>query len=54
MAQAFNPELGRQNQADWGQLVLQSNFQDSQDYTEKPCLEKTERRRKKKKFTRLC
>jgi hypothetical protein len=24
----------------WGQLGLQSEFQDSQDYTEKPCLEK--------------
>jgi hypothetical protein len=37
------PALGRQRQADfwvWGQPGLQSEFQDSQDYTEKPCLEK--------------
>jgi hypothetical protein len=35
------PELGRQRQADFrvrGQPGLQSEFQDSQDYTEKPCL----------------
>jgi hypothetical protein len=38
------PTLGRQRQADlWvrGQPGLQSEFQDSQDYTEKPCLDKT-------------
>jgi hypothetical protein len=37
------PELGRQRQVDfwvWGQPGLQSEFQDSQGYTEKPCLEK--------------
>jgi hypothetical protein len=37
------PALRRQRQADFwvrGQLGLQSEFQDSQDYTEKPCLEK--------------
>ena len=37
------PALGRQRQADfwvWGQPGLQSEFQDSQGYTEKPCLEK--------------
>jgi hypothetical protein len=36
------PALGRQRQADiwvWGQPGLQSKFQDSQGYTEKPCLE---------------
>jgi hypothetical protein len=35
--------LGRQRQADFwvrGQPGLQSEFQDSQGYTEKPCLEK--------------
>jgi hypothetical protein len=39
------PALGRQRQADfwvWGQPGLQSEFQDSQGCTEKPCLEKTE------------
>jgi hypothetical protein len=38
------PALGRQRQADfwvWGQPGLQSEFQDSQGYTEKPCLRKT-------------
>jgi hypothetical protein len=37
------PALGRQRQADFwvrGQLGLQSEFQDSQGYIEKPCLEK--------------
>jgi hypothetical protein len=37
------PVLGRQRQADFwvrGQPGLQSEFQDSQGYTEKPCLEK--------------
>jgi hypothetical protein len=36
------PALGRQRQADFwvqGQPGLQSEFQDSQGYTEKPCLE---------------
>jgi hypothetical protein len=38
------PALGRQRQADFwvrGQPGLQSEFQDSQGYIEKPCLEKT-------------
>ena len=38
------PALGRQRQVNlWvrGQPGLQSRFQDSQDYTEKPCLEKS-------------
>jgi hypothetical protein len=37
------PALGKQRQADFwvrGQPGLQSEFQDSQDYTEKPCLKK--------------
>jgi hypothetical protein len=37
------PALGRQRQVDlwvWGQPGLQSEFQDSQGYTEKPCLGK--------------
>jgi hypothetical protein len=37
------PALGRQRQANfwvWGQPGLQSEFQDSQGYTEKPCLQK--------------
>jgi hypothetical protein len=37
------PALGRQRQADFcvlGQPGLQSEFQDRQSYTEKPCLKK--------------
>jgi hypothetical protein len=43
------PVLGRQRQVDFwvqGQPGLQSEFQDSQSYTEKPCLEKTENKNK--------
>jgi hypothetical protein len=43
--------LGRQRQADLGvhgQLPLQSEFQDSQGYTEKPCLKKKIQKIKKK------
>jgi hypothetical protein len=42
------PALGRQRQADFwvqGQPALQSEFQDSQGYTEKPCLEKQTNKR---------
>jgi hypothetical protein len=45
------PALGRQRQADfwvWGQPGLQSEIQDSQGYTEKPCLEKQKNKTKKK------
>jgi hypothetical protein len=43
------PALGRQRQADfwvWGQPGPQSEFQDSQGYTEKPCLEKPKKKKK--------
>jgi hypothetical protein len=46
------PELGRQRQADFlvrGQPGLQSEFQDSQGYTEKPCLQKGKKEKKRKK-----
>jgi hypothetical protein len=46
------PALGRQRQADFsvrGQPGLQSEFQDSQGYAEKPCLKKPKKKRKKKK-----
>jgi hypothetical protein len=46
------PALGRQRQADFwvrGQPGLQSDLQDSQGYTEKPCLEKTKNKTKQKK-----
>jgi hypothetical protein len=45
------PALRRQRQADfwvWGQPGLQSEFQDSQGYTEKPCLEKQNKQTNKK------
>jgi hypothetical protein len=44
------PALGRQRQVDFwvrGQPGLQSEFQDSQGYTEKPCLEKTNKQTNK-------
>ena len=43
------PALGRQRQADfwvWGQPGLQSEFQDSQGYIEKPCWKKEREKRK--------
>jgi hypothetical protein len=43
---------GRQRQADFwvrGQPGLQSEFQDSQGYTEKPCLEKPKTKQTNKK-----
>jgi hypothetical protein len=51
------PALGRQRQADfwvWGQPGLQSEFQDSQGYTEKPCLEKKKKRKEKKRNLLMC
>jgi hypothetical protein len=44
------PALGRQRQVDFwvrGQPGLQSEFQDSQGYTEKPCLKKPKKEKKK-------
>jgi hypothetical protein len=49
------PALGRQRQADFwvrGQPGLQSEFQGSQDYTEKPCLKKKTKNKTKKKSLR--
>jgi hypothetical protein len=46
------PALGRQRQADfwvWGQPGLQSEFQDSQSYTEEPCLQKPKTKQNKTK-----
>jgi hypothetical protein len=43
------PALGRKRKADfwvWGQPDLQGEFQDSQSYTEKPCLEKRKQNKK--------
>jgi hypothetical protein len=47
------PALGRQRQEDfwvWGQPGLQSEFQDSQGYIEKPCLEKQKNKNKQKEY----
>jgi hypothetical protein len=46
------PALGRQRQVDFwvrGQPGLQSEFQDSQGYTEKPCLKKQNKQTKQNK-----
>ena len=45
----FSPSTQRQSQAVGGQPGLQSEFQDSQGYTEKPCLEIKNKPKKKKK-----
>jgi hypothetical protein len=48
------PALERQRQTDLcveGQPVLQSEFQDSQGYTEKPCLGKQTNKQTNKKQT---
>jgi hypothetical protein len=48
--------LGRQRQADFwvqGQLGLQSEFQDSQSYTEKACLEKNIKKKERKKLPNI-
>jgi hypothetical protein len=50
------PALGRQRQADFwvqGQRGLQSEFQDSQGYTEKPCLGKKRKKEKEKQQSAL-
>jgi hypothetical protein len=57
-------ELRRQRQVDfwaWGQPGLQSEFQDSQDYTEKPCQKQTnkqtnkqEKKKKERKKSPVC
>jgi hypothetical protein len=47
------PALVRQRQADFwiqDQLHLQSEFQDSHSYTEKPCLEKPKKKKKKEEI----
>jgi hypothetical protein len=51
------PALGRQRQVDFsvrGQPSLQNEFQDSQSYTEKPCLEKPKINKLKKKKDSAC
>jgi hypothetical protein len=47
------PALGKQRQADFwvrGQPGLQSEFQNSQSYTEMPCLKKTKKEKKKESY----
>jgi hypothetical protein len=47
VAHTFNPSTW-EAEAVSGQPGLQSEFQNSQDYTEKPCLEKQNQRNKQK------
>jgi hypothetical protein len=50
----FNPSTWEQRQADFsvrGQPGLQSEFQDSQGYTEKPCLENKNKNKNQNKQT---
>ena len=60
MAHAFSPNTRRQRQRQrqvdfWvpGQPGLQSEFQDSQGYTEKPCLRKTKPKKEREKKERV-
>jgi hypothetical protein len=49
VAQAFNPSTREAEAGDfwvWGQPGLQSELQDSQGYTEKPCLKKQKQKQK--------
>jgi hypothetical protein len=48
VAHAFNPST-REAEEVRGQPSLQSEFQDSQSYIEKPCFEKPKKKKKKKK-----
>jgi hypothetical protein len=51
------PALKRQRQADFwvrGQPGLQSEFQDSQGYTEKPCLEKPKKKKEEEEVVASC
>jgi hypothetical protein len=51
-AHAFNPSTWEAEAGDFwvqGQPGLQSEFQDSQGYTEKPCLEKPQKKEKENK-----
>jgi hypothetical protein len=49
VAHTFNPSTQEADLWVQGQPLLQSEFQDSQGYTEKPCLKKTKKKKKKKK-----
>jgi hypothetical protein len=49
VAQAFNPSTREADFWVWGQPGLQSEFQDSPGYKEKPCLKKKKTKNKKQK-----
>ena len=54
MAHAFNPSTWKAEEADFwvrDQTGLQSEFQDSQVYSEKPCLEKPKKKKRGGVFT---
>ena len=48
VAHAFNSSTqeAKEGRTSWGQPDLQSDFQDSQGYTQKPCLRKTNNNKK--------
>jgi hypothetical protein len=53
----FIPALGKQRLVDFlvrGQPGLQSDFQDSQGYSEKTCLEKQKTKQNKTKMSKCC
>ena len=55
VAHAFNPSTQEAEAVDFcvrGQPGLQSEFQDSQGYTEKPCLEKPKTKKQTNKQTK--
>ena len=47
----FNPSIW---EAEAGRFPGQPEFQDSQGYTEKPCLKKKKKKRKEKKRNKKC
>jgi hypothetical protein len=53
----YIPALGKQKQADFwvrGQSGLQSELQDSQGYTEKPCLKKPKHQQQQQQQNYVC
>ena len=51
VAHVFNPSTQEAEAGRQGQPRLQSEFQDNQDYTEKPCLEKQKQKNQPTKQT---
>jgi hypothetical protein len=49
VAHAFNPSTWEAEAGEFLRPAWSTEFQDSQGYTEKPCLEKKKKKKKKKK-----